>query len=274
MNKNSAVGAPRPYWKHAPIKHPLLTVSLLVLCRAVCAAQTAEPAPISTDRPSVATGTDLVPIHSLQFENGASWTRDQTTNVADGPQTELRFGLSRHVELEVTLPNLHWPGTTPGLQYDDLSIGAKLKVGAENRGWPLAIVGTLSLPSGSDERTSGAVDPTVLLAITRNLPHNLQVSGSASLTSLSTNGGPRVAQSQLAVDLGWCARDTTCFYAEAAPFVSTAQDSNGTTIDGGMTLRLTPRAQLDGRVGSTIANGDHSFFATLGYSFRLDPRHK
>jgi len=243
-------------------------------------AQEAETPPISTDRPSVGAGTDLVPVHSLQFESGAEWTRDSAADGSDGkqsfaggPQTVVRFGLSHHVELQATLPNLHWPGATPGVQYDDLAIGTKLKIGGDNRGWPVALVGTLSLPSGSNERTSGAVDPSVLAAVAHNLPRNLQLSASASLASLSTNGGARVAQSQMAVDLGWCAREATCFFAEAAPFLSTAQDANGATFDGGLTLRISPRAQIDGRVGSTLVNGDHSTFATLGYSFRLDPPH-
>jgi len=243
-----------------------------------CQAQEAETPPISTDRPSVATGTDLVPVHSLQFESGAAWTRDQAADgtsgsqaFADGPQTVVRFGLTRHVELQATLPNLHWPASTPGLQYDDLALGTKLKIGGDNRGWPVALVGTLSLPSGSDERTSGAVDPSVLAAVQHNLPHNLQLSASANLTSLSTNGGPRVAQSQVAFDLGWCAHNTTCFSAEAAPFFSTAQNANGTTLDGSMTQRLAPRIQLDGAVGTTLVNGYRTVFVILGYSFRLDP---
>jgi hypothetical protein len=250
----------------------LLLSSQLLLCSNAGWGQSADVEPISTDRPSVATGPDLVPVHSIQFENGASWTRDQGSSAADGPQTEVRFGLSRRVELQATLPNLHWSGAASGFQYDDLSLGTKLKIGSENRGWPLALVGSISLPSGSPERTSGGVDPTILLATEHNLPHNLQISGSANLASLSTNGGARVAQSQMALDMDWCARATTCIYAEGAPFVSTAQNANGYTIDGGLSLRIAPLIQLDGSVGTTVLNGDHAFFATIGYSFRRDPR--
>jgi hypothetical protein len=237
---------------------------------AVSHAQIAELSPISTDRPSVGSGTDLVPVHSAQFENGFSWTRDQGSNAVDGPESLMRVGLSNRVELQATLPNLHWPGELPGLGFNDFSLGAKVKIGSDTQKWPLAIVGSLSFPTGSEELTSGAVDPTVLLAVGRNLPFNFQLSGSASLTSLSTNGQGRVAQSQIALSLGWCVNPRTCFFAEGAPYLSSAQSASGWISDGGMTVRIAPLLQVDWRVGTTVQDGDHSLFVSFGYSLRRD----
>ena len=261
----------------------LIAGPLLLLCGSVCIAQAVAPPalaaatePISTDRPSVATGTALVPVHTLQFENGINWTRDQSTNSGDAPETELRFGLTNRVEIEAFVPNLNWSGAFSGVRTTDLSLGAKIRIASDKRNWPVSIVGALTFPTGSQELTSGGVDPVALVTVQHNLPHNFQLVGSGTLASLSTNGSGRVAQSQLAFDLGWCANARTCFYAEEAPFLSTAQNSSGTTTDGGMTFGVTTRTQVDWRVGTTVENGDHSFFATLGYSFRLDhlrPRH-
>ena len=261
----------------------LIAGPLLLLCGSVCIAQAVAPPalaaatePISTDRPSVATGTALVPVHTLQFENGINWTRDQSTNSGDAPETELRFGLTNRVEIEAFVPNLNWSGAFSGVRTTDFSLGAKVRIASDKRNWPVSIVGALTFPTGSQELTSGGVDPVALVTVQHNLPHNFQLVGSGTLASLSTNGSGRVAQSQLAFDLGWCANARTCFYAEEAPFLSTAQNSSGTTTDGGMTFGVTTRTQVDWRVGTTVENGDHSFFATLGYSFRLDhlrPRH-
>src|ERR1039457_3209879 len=77
--------------------------------------------PISTDRPSVATGTALVPVHTLQFENGINWTRDQSTNSGDAPETELRFGLTNRVEIQAFVPNLNWSGAFSGVRTTDFS---------------------------------------------------------------------------------------------------------------------------------------------------------
>lgn len=263
-----------------------VALALLVLGAPFCSAQPASqpaagtsapaPDPISTDRPSVCTGPELVPFHSLQFENGAQWTRNPPDtpprNSADFTQTEVRFGLSRRVELQAFVPDMHFPGAMPGVRFNDFAFGTKLMVIAKDRPWPLAVVATLSLPTGSSELTSSGVDPTVLLGTEHALPHNLQFAGSANLTSLSASGGPRSAQSQLAFDLGWCATPSACLYAEAAPFLGTAQDSSGATTDGGITLRLAPRIQLDARAGATLQAGGHTYFLTLGYSFRHDFR--
>ena len=255
---------------------PLIAGSLLALFSPLCLAQAADPTPIATDRPSVATGTTLVPVHTLQFENGITWTRDQSTNSGDAPETELRFGLTNRVELEAFVPNLNWSGAFSGVRTTDLSLGAKIRIASDMRNWPVSIVGALTFPTGSQELTSGGVDPVALVTVQHNLPHDLQLVGSGTLVSLSTNGGGRVAQSQLAFDLGWCANARTCFYAEEAPFLSTAENSSGTTTDGGMTFGATTRTQIDWRIGTTVQNGGHNFFATLGYSFRLDrlwPKH-
>jgi hypothetical protein len=250
----------------------LLNLLFVPLCVAqvTAPAATAPDQPIVTDRPSVATGTSLVPVDSLQFENGINWTRDQSANSADAPETELRYGLSPRFELEAFLPNANWGGGTDGVQFTDFALATKIRLVSDKKNWPVSIIGILTLPTGSQALTSGAPDPAILVAVQHNLPRNLQFVGNASLVSRSTNGSGRVAQSQLAFGLGWCANPRTCFYAEEAPFFSTAQDSSGNTIDGGMTYGVTTRTQIDCRIGTTSENGDHSFFATFGYSFRLD----
>jgi hypothetical protein len=250
----------------------LLAVALLVLSCPNSPGQIQEATPISTDRPSVGSGTDLVPVRSTQIESGISFTHDGATNTADGPESLMRIGFSSRVELQATLPNTHWPGALPGLRYSDFSLGAKVKIGSDTQPWPLAVVGSLSFPTGSVELSSGGFDPTLLVATGRALPRNFQFSASANLTSLSTNGNPRVALSQMAASLGWCARPTLCLFAESAPFVSSAPASSGWTSDGGMSLRIAPLVQLDWRAGVTVENGDRSTFLSLGYSVRRDRR--
>lgn len=145
-----------------------------------------------------------------------------------------------------------------------------MKIGSDKQSWPVAIQPSLSFPTGSAELTSGGVDPTILFATQRNLPRDFQFGASASLTSQSNNGAPRVAQSQLAFDLGWCLNPKTCFALEEAPFFSTAQNSNGAITDGSFTLGLSPRTQLDMAIGTTFTNGDHAVYVLVGYSFRFD----
>ncbi|HEX9199064.1 MAG TPA: transporter [Acidobacteriaceae bacterium] len=248
----------------------LIAVSMALLACPFGQAQKADLPPISTDRPSIATGPILVPAHSLEFENGFGWTRDQSINSGDGPETEMRYGLSNRVELQAYVPNVNWGGGVPGTRLADFSIGAKLQIGSDKQSWPVAIQPSLSFPTGSPDLTSGGVDPTILVATLRNLPRSFQIGGSVNLTSASTNGQARIAQSQLALYLGWCVNAKTCFALEEAPFFSTAQNSNSATTDGSMTMGLTPNTQLDMAVGTTVTNGDRGAYVLLGYSFRFD----
>jgi hypothetical protein len=252
--------------RHAPA---LLLFSLIAYCP-LSRAQKIDILPISTDRPSVGSGTDLVPVGAMQFENGVSWTRDQGSSSIDGPESLIRIGLSERVELQATLPNMQRPGVSSGVGFNDSGVGVKVKIGSDARKWPLAIVGSMSFPTGSVDLTSGGVDPAILVAVGHTLPLNLQFSGSANLTSLSSKGQGRVARSQMAFSLNWCANPRTCFFGEAAPYVSTAQTASGWTYDGGMTLRVAPLLQVDWRAGTTVQDGDSSIFVSVGYSLRRD----
>jgi hypothetical protein len=215
-------------------------------------------------RPAVNAGTDLVPVGAIQIENGFSWTDDGHSRTLDGPESLMRIGFSDHLELQVSLPDMHTPG--PGL--DDLAFGAKVSVGSETRIWPIALVATVSVPTGSSELTSGGIDPTLVVAVSHNFAHDLQFSGSADISSLSEVGSGRSTRSQLAFDLGWCIRGDTCLFVEASPFLSSESGDSGVTADAGMALRLGPHLPCDWRVGATTQPGGTTVFVSLGYSFR------
>jgi hypothetical protein len=176
----------------------------------------------------------------------------------------MRIGFTNRVELQFTLPDAH----VPGLRFDDLALGAKLRVGSATSIWPLAILGTVSIPSGSTELTSGGVDPTLLLAVSHNLPHDLQFSGSVDVSSLSSTSGERSNGTQIALDLGWCVKPDACMFLEGAPFLASGTGNSGVTADTGMSLQLAPHLPFDWRVGATVQAGGSTVFVSLGYSFR------
>jgi hypothetical protein len=250
----------------------LFAACLPPLCLPTFAQKSSSPT-ISTDRPSIGTGTDLVPPGAVQLESGATWSRTPknapNTVAADWPESELRIGLSGHAELQLYPPNLHWQQTSSGVQAGDFALGAKFKLTGDASHWPVALLTNLSLPTGATGSSSGGVDPTVLIAIARNLPRSLQISASANLASSSVPGSSRAVNSQLALDLGWVATPTVAFFIEAAPFLSTQQDSANWSADGGMTWRVARRVQLDCRAGATVQNAARTAFASIGYSMRM-----
>ena len=176
----------------------------------------------------------------------------------------MRIGLSRRLELQVTLPNLH----IPGLTFDDFALGAKLRVGSETRTWPIAMVTTVSFPTGSSQVTSGGVDPTLFLAVAHSFSHDLQFSRSVDLASFSDLSAGRTTRSDLALDLAWCFKPDRCMFLEGAPFLGGGTGNSGVTTDAGMALRLTPHLPFDWRVGTTVQARDTKVFVYLPYSFR------
>ena len=242
----------------------LFLASSLCLCSTASYAQAAEISAIANGRPSIYSGTDLIPVGVVQFENGFSWSNDGHSKTLDGPESLLRIGLTSRVELQVALPNVH----LPGLGSDDLALGAKVRIGSNTHSWPIAAVGAISLPTGSAELTSGGADPSLFLETSHDFSHAIQFSGGLGVASLSEAGGARTTTGQLALDLGWCVRPETCMFVEEAPFAGTGTGNSGFTSDAGMSLRLVPRLPFDWRIGTTIQSGESTFFVSFGYSFR------
>jgi hypothetical protein len=61
--------------------------------------------PIATDRPAVTNSSVVVPIGSLQVENGFLQTGSQGPSILDGPESLVRFGIAKRTELRFTMPD-------------------------------------------------------------------------------------------------------------------------------------------------------------------------
>jgi hypothetical protein len=59
------------------------------------------PTPIARDRPAVTDSSVVVPLGTLQAENGLSDTRGESEWALDGPQTLVRFGVASNTELRL-----------------------------------------------------------------------------------------------------------------------------------------------------------------------------
>jgi hypothetical protein len=247
-----------------------LVCFLVLTCYLRSFAQQSEPALITTDRPSVGTGTDVIPPGSQQVESGLTWAHSIATNAFDGPEALFRVGVINRVEFHLATSNMNGSVGQSGMSFGDVAIGSKVNVSPSGSKWPVSVDGSLSFPTGSKALTSGGTDPTALVTVSHNFTSKLSFFSSGTLASLSTPGAGRAVNSQLAADLGWCPNPKTCFFVEAAPFVSSAQGSSGYTLDGGMTWDLTRVVQLDWRLASTTQAGTHTTLLSVGYSRRRD----
>ena len=107
-----------------------LLFTALVLINGFCQAQEELPT-ISADRPGALTGTDVMPLHKLQWETGMGYE-----STKDGPHTLtlnntlLRFGLFENAELRVGTDFLIWnsgQAEEPTFGFAPLTVGMKAK---------------------------------------------------------------------------------------------------------------------------------------------------
>src|SRR5579864_6093215 len=85
------------------VKAPLGICVLIVMATAGRADD--APSPIATDRPAVADSSVVVPLGSLQFENGLADTVSQGQRTFDISETLLRLGVAPKTELRLTTPD-------------------------------------------------------------------------------------------------------------------------------------------------------------------------
>ena len=233
------------------------------------AQETPQPT-ISTDRPSVGTGTDLVPRHWIVSENGASLTAPGGTLTVDGPENLVRVGAFQDVELRWSSPSVQRSQGVPGAQRQDASFGAKIHLPAP-KAWPLSGVLTLSAPIGSPGVTSGGWDPAGLIAASHVWGPRLSTFASANFAWVSGPGRGRENVDQLATFTTWAVNSKTTAYAEFAPLLSRDPGIQSYTSDAGVMWLVGKRAQVDIRAGSTVdSKGVHPVVG-FGYSFLFTP---
>ena len=127
-----------------------------------------NPPPIVTDRPTVTNSSIVVPSGSLQAENRFLETDRQGQNVADKPETLVRFGVATKTELRFTAPDYYYDLTGSGSGFGDLAIEVKQQLGPTRGGFDVSATLFLSFPTGAEAVSSGGYDP-VLQATSDNI---------------------------------------------------------------------------------------------------------
>lgn len=118
-------------------------------------------APIATDRPAITNSSVVVPSSSFQAENGFLETSSQGQSVIDGPETIVRFGITKRTELRFTAQDYfyHLTGGNLGSGFGDLSLGVKEQLGPTLGKLDVSVILFLSFPTGNDVVSSGGYDP-------------------------------------------------------------------------------------------------------------------
>ncbi len=223
------------------------------------------PAPIATDRPSLTDSSIVVPLGSLQAENGFADILSQGQWTLDGPETLLRFGVLSKTELRLTVPDYFEPahGTTG---FGDLAVGVKQQLGPVS-GFDVSVVVSLSVPTGARAISSHGYDPSVQVPWSRALSSKWTAAGMLSMYWPTENGRHNLTgQTTFLID-----RQFTKRWDVFAEYGGNFPERGGPShlAHFGTTWKLTPRQQIDLHVGVGLSSAAPDRFIGVGYSFRF-----
>ena len=232
------------------------------------AASDGASSPIATDRPAVTDSSVVVPVGSLQAENGSAETRSHGQRTFDGPESLWRFGVGSKTELRLTTPNYFGQvGAVSGI--GDLAIGLKQQLGPTRGGFDVSLVLSLSLPSGAAAISSHGYDPSVQLPWSRSLSAKWTAAGMLSVY-LPTEGSRRnvTGETTFLID-----RQLTKTWDAFAEYAGDFPQQGGPRhlAHFGTAYKPTPHQQLDLHVGVGLSPAAVDNFIGVGYSFRFQP---
>jgi len=229
--------------------------------------QADEAVTIATDRPSVTASSTTVPQGGLQIEGGLQATDSGGQWTLDAPELLLRYGLLRKTELRLVLPNysltLPAGGSSP-YGFGDVAVAMEQQLGPIG-GLDLALIPSISLPSGARAISSGGYDPGVELPWSHALSATWTIAGQLA-AYWPTMDGARNYTRELSLlfdrqlDAGW---DIFTEYAANVP----RHGGSRQLLHLGTTYKPSPHQQIDLHAGFGLTKAAPASLVGLGYSY-------
>jgi hypothetical protein len=229
--------------------------------------------PLSTNRPSISQGADVVPKNTFQVEIGISYNKDTPDNKELKshvyPDVLLRFGILKRIELQLSgsiqdsiISSSQGRRKVQGI--GPVGIGVVGHILDEKEIIPsVAIISTFKLPVGDENYRPKHVQPLILLAASKGISSN---------ASILMNWGYSWAEgdptNHFVLCLSQGVSDVLSIYLEAAR--DKPEDQKAAYIaDAGLLWLLKNNLQIDLAAGRQLNDLATDFFITTGLSFRL-----
>jgi hypothetical protein len=229
---------------------------------------------ITTDRPDVTEAPTVVPVGSLQIENGLTWTSDHGRQILDLSESLVRIGVLARTELRVGVPDYldgaggHHLASAFTSGFTDVSVGVKQQLGPLAGNFDLAVIVAMTAPTGQRGISSGGFDPFLKLPWSKELTGAWSIGGMQSLF-WNTEMGRRNLVWEPAFYLErqmTRALDVFAEYTGDYPQQGDAQQ----LAHFGATYKITPLSQIDLHFGFGLSHATPNHFVGAGYSFRVD----
>jgi Putative MetA-pathway of phenol degradation len=228
---------------------------------------TQPSAPIATDRPDITNSSVVVPVGSLQNENGVNTSQRNGANILDGTNSRWRLGIAPCFEVLVDLPN--YVGTAHGASgFGDVAPAFKWQISPVPGKFDLSVTAGVGLPTGALRIAGPGLQPYL------QFPWSVELGDGWALTGMVTNfffpADPvnnYSNQSTVVIEKEFGER-----YFVFAEYVGDfpLHGGPGALFNSGGGYRITDTQQIDFHVGFGLNRNSPDYVFGIGYSFRLD----
>ncbi len=225
----------------------------------------AQDGALITDRPDFTESPVVVPQGSIQVELGGTAESSNSSTVYALGETLVRYGFFKSLELRLGAPS-RISGDVDDAGFNDASIGLKWELGSMGDTWDVGLIGIVSLPTGDEDFSSDAVDPSFILAAGGQLTERISL-GTQFQGWYGTFGDDRLFDWGGTVVLGLPLTEMLSGFAELA-FIVPEEGSTQTVVHGGFALAVGRLGQIDIHGGVGVSDAAPDSFFGAGFSFR------
>jgi hypothetical protein len=211
----------------------------------------------------------VVPVGSLQNENGTNVSRRDSAQVFDGTNSRLRLGVAPCFEVLLDLPSYvtspHGPGPSG---FNDIAPALKWQISPIRGKFDLSMTVGAGLPTGAKDIAGPGLQPYV------QFPWSIELGGGWAITGMETNFFVPAGlinkysnESTLVIEKQFGER-AFLFAEYVGEFPLVGGSSSLFNAGGG--YRTTDTKQIDFHIGFGLNRNAPTYIFGVGYSFRLD----
>jgi hypothetical protein len=247
-----------------------LLLTFAPLAAAVAQAESCPTAKdeIATDRPDVTNSSLVVPVGSLQNENGVNVSARDGGQTIDGTNSRWRLGIAPCLELLVDVPtyfaNVRGPGNSG---FTDVSPAIKWQISPVPGKIDLSVVTGVALPTGSEAIAGRGAQPYLQFPWSWELHEGWGLSG--MFTEFFRPSDPTRALTETTFVIE---KKLTAHFSVFTEYVGDYPQGGSPSQfwNSGGVYHLDKTHQVDFHVAVGLNHNAPSYIVGVGYSFRID----
>jgi Putative MetA-pathway of phenol degradation len=224
--------------------------------------------PIATDRPDVTNSSLVVPLGSLQSENGINLSGRDDATLLDATNTRLRLGVAHCLEVLVDVPTYFavlggeassgWTNVTPAIKWQVSPVPGKID---------LSLVAGAGLPTGTPSIVGHGVQPYLQSPWSWEVGDGWSVNGMLTAFLFPSDVNKLTTETTLSIEKE-IGKNADLFVEYVGDYPE--RGNSQLLLNSGGPYRITQTQQIDFHVAFGLNDNSADYIFGLGHSFRFD----